>query len=179
MPTPNYEWQWTSNGQSFIISNKVEWQSHEFIQKALDHEQIYWAQSMAPKSLDIMLSNCCMLGLYALDPASTNEPKKFERTQIGMARIVTDYVTIAFLTDVFVLPDYQGKGLGKWMIACVREVMEAMPEYRVTMLFTALGKNSAAGFYEKELGMKVFQSGDDGRVLMVGKGKSFVSFSDH
>ncbi|HWR03718.1 MAG TPA: GNAT family N-acetyltransferase, partial [Humidesulfovibrio sp.] len=36
-------------------------------------------------------------------------------------RVVTDSATFAYLADVFVLPPHRGKGLGKWMIGCVRE----------------------------------------------------------
>jgi GNAT superfamily N-acetyltransferase len=39
--------------------------------------------------------------------------------QIGFARVITDYATIAYLNDVFVLPEYRGRGLGKWLTECV------------------------------------------------------------
>jgi len=39
--------------------------------------------------------------------------------QIGFARVISDRATIAYLADVFVLPEYQGMGLGKWLIECV------------------------------------------------------------
>lgn len=39
--------------------------------------------------------------------------------QIGFARVVSDYATIAYLGDVFVLPEYRGRGLAKWLIECV------------------------------------------------------------
>lgn len=40
-------------------------------------------------------------------------------SQIGFARVITDYATIAYLNDVFVLPEYRGHGLGKWLSECV------------------------------------------------------------
>jgi GNAT superfamily N-acetyltransferase len=43
--------------------------------------------------------------------------------QAGFARVITDYATFAWLCDVFVLPAYQGQGLGKWLIG----VMVAHP----------------------------------------------------
>lgn len=39
--------------------------------------------------------------------------------QIGLARVISDYATIAYLGDVFVLPQYRGKGLSKWLMECV------------------------------------------------------------
>lgn len=39
--------------------------------------------------------------------------------QIGYARVISDYATIAYLGDVYVLPEYRGKGLSKWLIATV------------------------------------------------------------
>src|SRR5687768_6451090 len=39
--------------------------------------------------------------------------------QIGFARVMSDHATFAYLADVFVLPEYRGAGLGKWLIECV------------------------------------------------------------
>jgi GNAT superfamily N-acetyltransferase len=39
--------------------------------------------------------------------------------QIGFARVVTDRATFAWLCDVFVLEEYRGRGLSKWLIGCV------------------------------------------------------------
>jgi GNAT superfamily N-acetyltransferase len=36
--------------------------------------------------------------------------------QLGYARLITDYATFAYLLDVYVVDDYQGKGLGKLMM---------------------------------------------------------------
>jgi ribosomal protein S18 acetylase RimI-like enzyme len=40
--------------------------------------------------------------------------------QIGFARVITDRVTYAYLCDVYVLEEYQGRGLGTWLM---RELM--------------------------------------------------------
>ena len=39
--------------------------------------------------------------------------------QIANGRWVTDMTTFAYLADVFVLPSYQGTGLGKWFVTNV------------------------------------------------------------
>ena len=42
-----------------------------------------------------------------------------ETRQIGFARVVSDRATIAYLGDVFVVPEFRGMGLGKWLVECV------------------------------------------------------------
>ena len=37
--------------------------------------------------------------------------------QIAFARMITDRSTFAYLADVFVIPEYQGKGIGKHLIS--------------------------------------------------------------
>src|SRR5262245_7381533 len=39
--------------------------------------------------------------------------------QIGLARVISDYATIAYLGDVFILPEYRGRGLSTWLMECV------------------------------------------------------------
>jgi len=46
--------------------------------------------------------------------------------QVGFARVITDRATMAYLSDVFIVPDYQGRGLGTWLI----ETIVAHPELR-------------------------------------------------
>lgn len=36
-----------------------------------------------------------------------------------MARIVTDYVTFAWLCDVFVDEEYRGRGIAKWLLETI------------------------------------------------------------
>ena len=37
-------------------------------------------------------------------------------SQVGFARIISDYATVAYLGDVFILPEHRGKGLSKLLI---------------------------------------------------------------
>ena len=38
---------------------------------------------------------------------------------VGFARVVTDYATFAWIADVFILPEYRGKGLSKWLMETI------------------------------------------------------------
>ena len=42
-------------------------------------------------------------------------------SQVGFARVVTDFATVAYLGDVFVLESHRGRGLGKWLMECVMQ----------------------------------------------------------
>ena len=44
----------------------------------------------------------------------------FEGRQVGMARVVSDRFTIAYLNDVYVLPQHRGQGLARAMIESLR-----------------------------------------------------------
>jgi len=39
--------------------------------------------------------------------------------QVGFARVVSDFATVAYLGDVFVLESYRGRGLSTWMMECI------------------------------------------------------------
>ncbi|KAJ7689848.1 hypothetical protein B0H17DRAFT_875320, partial [Mycena rosella] len=76
-----------------------------------------------------------------------------EPVQIGLAHLVTDCVSLAYLTDVFILPSYQSKGLGKWLIKCINEAITKWPDLRVVLLFTGGAHTEhTAKFYSNMLG---------------------------
>jgi len=76
---------------------------------------------------------------------------------IGFGRVITDYVSFAYLTDVYILAEHQGKGLGKWMMECLNEILRSWPGLRRTLLLT--GDPNAVRLYERTLGMEVVQPG--------------------
>ncbi|KAK9427759.1 hypothetical protein V1505DRAFT_379078 [Lipomyces doorenjongii] len=180
------EWYYSLGDQTFMVSTKPEHISHDFIQASFSDPVMYWAKPISSENLRTMLENSCFLGLYLtspdplprskstakdLDPAAPLQPPCVF-IQIGMARLVTDYMTLAFLTDVFVVPEHQGKGLGQWMIQCVKELTDAMPGLR-SVMFMAKNAPHAVKFYEEllhaqihdqEKGKVVFMSSRDAQV---------------
>lgn len=64
--------------------------------------------------------------------------------QVGFARVISDYATIAYLGDVFVLPEYRRRGLGKWLIECVvgHPSLQGLRRWM-------LGTRDAHGLYEQ------------------------------
>ena len=64
---------------------------------------------------------------------------------VGFARMISDGLLHAVIFDVIVLPDYQGRGIGR---ALMDDILEQCRKWRIRdiQLFCAKGK---VGFYEK------------------------------
>jgi len=67
----------------------------------------YWAEGIPRDIVARSLRHALCFGLYDGDK------------QIGLARVVSDFATYAYLADVYILEAYRGRGLGKWLMACV------------------------------------------------------------
>ena len=65
--------------------------------------------------------------------------------QVGMARVISDYATYAYLTDVYVLEVHQGQGLAKAMLAAIQAHKE-LREVQMWMLFTRTAHSLYARF---------------------------------
>ncbi|ETS86637.1 hypothetical protein PFICI_00465 [Pestalotiopsis fici W106-1] len=108
-----------------------------------------------------------------------SEKTKPDLNLIGFARCITDYTTFLYLTDVWVDELYQGKGLGKWLITCVQEVIEKMPYLRRSMLFTADWERSVP-FYEKLMDMTLLETQRNaGLAIMERKGLGHPSYGSN
>ena len=104
--------------------------------------QSYWCQNIPIQTVIKSIDNSLNFGLYYKDK------------QIGYARIISDFSTMAYLADVYVLPEHRGKGLSKWMM----QVIMSHPELhglRRWMLLTA----DAHGLY-KQFGWKEIANPD-------------------
>ncbi|RMZ26148.1 hypothetical protein D0859_09793 [Hortaea werneckii] len=153
-------WEKCNHAGSFTISTRPELLEHDFINTAFASEEMYWA-----KPLVTLLSNSITLGLYERQPVKSAPgpeeeqplPPRSSRSsedrlkQIGMARFITDHVTTAYLTDVYVAPAHRKSGLGRWLVACCHEVIEAHPALRRVLL--AATPQVGKPFYAQELGM--------------------------
>jgi GNAT superfamily N-acetyltransferase len=69
-------------------------------------QESYWAQGIPLETVQRAIANSLNFGAYASDGR-----------QVAYARVVTDKATFAWLCDVFVLPEFQGQGIGKQLQA--------------------------------------------------------------
>ena len=98
---------------------------HAFLAK-----ESYWVPGISRASVEKCIKHSLCFGVY------------LDRRQIGFARVVTDFVRYAHLLDVFVLPEYRGRGIGKLLM----ENILAHPELRTIARYT-LGTQDAHGLY--------------------------------
>ena len=68
---------------------------------------------------------------------------------VGMTRLVSDGAYIATITDVIVLPEYQGKGIGGAMIEKTLEYIKSVARDGESFLVLLLAAKGKEGFYEK------------------------------
>lgn len=99
----------------------LEWQKDEFtistdlkllqVEVILNYlvNQSYWAKNRTHLQMEIVIENSLCFGVYK------------DEKQIGFARVVTDFATFAYLGDVYILDEFQGNGLGKWLMKVIVE----------------------------------------------------------
>lgn len=69
----------------------------------------YWARGIPRETVARSIRNSLCFALL------------HNERQIGFARVISDYATIAYLGDVFLVSDYRGRGLSKWLMSCVTQ----------------------------------------------------------
>jgi GNAT superfamily N-acetyltransferase len=92
----------------------------------------YWAEEIPKALVARSLQSSLSFGLF------------HARSQVGLARVVTDRATFAYLCDVYVLEEHRGQRLGKWLL----EVVLAHPDLQGLRRFT-LATRDAHGLYAR------------------------------
>jgi GNAT superfamily N-acetyltransferase len=96
----------------------------------------YWAKGIPRKVVVGSIEHSLCFGVYDGNGA-----------QVGFARVVSDFATVAYLGDVFVLESHRGRGLSKWMMECIMQ-HPALQNLRRWILLTrdAHGLYAQSGF---------------------------------
>jgi GNAT superfamily N-acetyltransferase len=70
--------------------------------------EVYWGRWRSRADFDRQVSGAWrVVGVYA------------DGVQVGFARAVSDAVAVAYLADVYVLPEHRGRGLGKALLTAM------------------------------------------------------------
>jgi GNAT superfamily N-acetyltransferase len=119
---------WTKAG--FLVSTDDALLQHSVIHDYLVRST--WAAGIDAVTLRNAVENSLNFGLYV------------GGDQIGYARFITDYATFAYMADVFVVEEFRGQGLGRWLVECMLKY-PGVERYRRLLLATT----TAAWLYEK------------------------------
>ncbi|MDE3145504.1 MAG: GNAT family N-acetyltransferase [Bacteroidota bacterium] len=115
----------------YLISTDPSKLNIEVIHKYLSQES-YWAKDIPFETVKRSIEHSLCFGLY------------HQQQQLGFARLITDKATFAYLADVFVLKEYRGKGLSKFLLATI----QSHPELQ-NLRRWLLGTKDAHGLYEQ------------------------------
>jgi len=131
------EKNYNASKDDYLISTDPSLLEVDVIYNYLSGES-YWAKNIPRDVVEKSIANSLCFGIYHY-----NE-------QIGFARLITDRATFAYLADVFIISEYRGKGLSKWLI----QVIHAHPELQGLRRWV-LGTRDAHGLYE-QFGWTIF-----------------------
>ena len=168
-PQTDRFWRHGDSDGEYVITTSPAMLDYDFINTAFDTDDMYWARPMPSEQLQLMLSRSLTFGVYEARPSakaeksadSPSSPRTPSPTleaeaeddfkQIGFARFVTDHVTLVYISDVYIQPKFRGRGIGKWLMSCLEDVMRDMPMLRRVLLLT--GSKKSHDFYQRELEM--------------------------
>lgn len=74
---------------------------HQFLKDA------YWCKDIPRKTVEQALQGSLCMSLHN------------HTAMLGFCRAITDRATFAYIGDVFILPEFRGSGLGKWLVECL------------------------------------------------------------
>ncbi len=118
-------------GEYYVSSDPAKLDLH-FVHDWLANKS-YWSQGIPFKLVERLVQNSLCFGVY-------HQSGK----QVGFGRVVTDFTTFAWVTDVFIIVEYRGKGLSRLLMDSIL----SHPELRVLRRWL-LGTDLAHGLYRK------------------------------
>ena len=118
---------------------------HDFLSRS------YWSENIPVETVQKSIEGSLCFGVYE------------NSRQIGFARMITDKATFAYLADVFIIENYRGQGLAKWLMNEIMNYPE-LQGLRRWLLATkdAHGLYLKSGFLpldkpERIMGFKLFE----------------------
>jgi N-acetylglutamate synthase-like GNAT family acetyltransferase len=97
---------------------------HDFLRST------YWAKDIPRSVVEKSIRNSLCFGVF------------YRGKQVGFARMITDRATLAYLADVFIVPEHRGRGAGKILISRILAHRDLQGLRRIL-----LATNDAHGLY--------------------------------
>ena len=89
----------------FVVTTASAGLDEHLIHKVLSES--YWAKGIPREIVARSIRNSLCFGVLR------------GGKQVGFARVVSDYATFAYLADVFIIEDFRGRGLAKFLMQCI------------------------------------------------------------
>ncbi|MEM7314093.1 MAG: GNAT family N-acetyltransferase [Planctomycetota bacterium] len=125
---------WTRD--EFRITNQPPTASVESTYRLL--QTTYWAHVRPIDVVEKLLQNSLCFFLLR------------DEKQIGFGRVITDYTTTSWVADVIIVSEFQGQGLGSWMMQCMLEHSDIKQTQFVLQTGTAHDFYERLGFAKSE-----------------------------
>ncbi|KFG85759.1 putative GNAT family N-acetyltransferase [Metarhizium anisopliae] len=170
---------------NFFLTTDKTFLDPKAVNEVFESDLMWWNDPLELSQMRKMLDNCLTLAVFYVPdteeemmsnggmPRYMNNGPDFR--MIGLARIVTDYVSLAYLTDVFIIEEFQRRGLASWMMRALKELVDEWPNLRGLMLMAS--DKAAARMYQRTLGAVDFDKGPSAGMVMLemgGKGQKDV-----
>ncbi|AST32901.2 GNAT family N-acetyltransferase [Ralstonia solanacearum] len=97
-----------------VLSDDPAWLPLDRIYGFLS-QQTHWARGLPRTVFDRSMANSLAFAAYRLNGDGTHGDLA------GFARVISDRATFAYLCDVFVLPEWRGKGISHVLMQFMRE----------------------------------------------------------
>ena len=123
------EWRRAFDGGEFLVTDDKRRVDVDVVHGYLANES-YWANHRTRAQTEA--ANAASWCFTLIDETAD--------VQVGFARLVTDYTTYGWLADVLVVPGYQGRGLGTFLVGCVADAASDINRLH-------LGTRDAHGLY--------------------------------
>jgi GNAT superfamily N-acetyltransferase len=123
-------YSWKHPGGEFEVSTDPSRIDLPFVHGFLTAS--YWAKGIPEQTVRRSIDHSLCFGVYS------------GSRQMGFARVISDLATFAYLADVFILEDFRGRGLSRWLMQCIMEHPELQGLRRWSLV-----TRDAHGLYRK------------------------------
>jgi GNAT superfamily N-acetyltransferase len=83
-----------------------------------------WAKGIPREVVARSIAHSLCFGVYdgsGTTPRLAKDARHGVPAHVGFARVISDFATIAYLGDVFILESHRGRGLSKWLMECIMQ----------------------------------------------------------
>lgn len=139
----------------------------EQLNQIFSQKDFSWGKPLSENSLQTMINSSECFALFQTDCETSNRASRL----VGFGRWITDYVTVVYVNDIYILEEHRGKGLAKWMLSCMNEYLKPMPDLRGTIMIVEKDTPTEL-LYKRHFAMEDLEAPN---ILLDRKGPGFAS----